>query len=518
MVEPDSLLDMATPRRLDDYCTAYARTTPTAIAITRQNEADISYAQLDQAVNELCNSLSSLGVKPNDRVALIFENDPLVLPLLLAILRVGAIALPLNARLTEAELNAILEHADPSLMVCVGLWSEPLNNHASRLGCSVAQSSLGAFKLAQCQESEGLAQRYRNADLALLLYTSGSTGKPKGVMLSHANVGFVMELAAKMDWFKPGDNVYSVLPMSHAYGLITVALSALSQGAVLTVDSRFDVGAVYSQIVAGQIQAFLGVPTMYDKLISYAAETGQPAAPNRLRIAYVGGAPLDLMRKKQIEGLLGIPLLNGYGMSEASPTIARTEPSQSNSDLSVGRPVPGLEIRFLDSAGATVPGREGGKLCVRGPNIMVGYFKDPEATERVIDADGWLDTGDLARQENDGRLFIIGREKEVIINAGFNVYPAEVEEILRSAPGVHDAAVIGHAVNGNEMVVAFVELVGSSGATAASIIAAARDKLAGYKVPAHIFLEALPLTPTGKVAKAQLRERAALLLSSPAGR
>jgi acyl-CoA synthetase (AMP-forming)/AMP-acid ligase II len=228
-----------------------------------------------------------------------------------------------------------------------------------------------------------------------------------------------------------------------------------------------------------------------------------------LRFAFAGGAPLDPVLKAAAEHALGQPLHNGYGLTETSPTLSSTRIEAPRSDLSVGPPVPGIEVRIVAPDGRALPRGEIGELHVRGPNVMLGYYRDPDLTADVIDRDGWFNTGDLARQSGDDCLFIVGRTKELIIRSGFNVYPVEVEGVLGQHPAVAQSAVVGRAVPGNEEVVAFVELRAGGAATPAELRAFAAERLAPYKVPAEIVvLPGLPASATGKVLKAKLRELA----------
>jgi acyl-CoA synthetase (AMP-forming)/AMP-acid ligase II len=248
---------------------------------------------------------------------------------------------------------------------------------------------------------------------------------------------------------------------------------------------------------------------MYTRLLEYARRAGRPIRAPRLRFAYAGGAPLDAQLKAEAELALGQPLHNGYGLTETSPTISSTRIEAPRADLSVGPPVPGIELAIRGPDGRARPPGEVGELHVRGPNVMLGYYRDPVLTAEAIDREGWFNTGDLARVAADGALFIVGRTKELIIRSGFNVYPVEVEAVLGQHPAVAQAAVVGRAVPGNEEVVAFVELRAGAVETADALRAFAAARLAPYKVPAEVVvMAALPASATGKVLKATLRELA----------
>jgi acyl-CoA synthetase (AMP-forming)/AMP-acid ligase II len=296
----------------------------------------------------------------------------------------------------------------------------------------------------------------------------------------------------------PGDLAYGVLPVSHVYGLTSVLLGTLYAGACLKLAPRFTPQAMLEAIRSGGLTVVQGVPAMYARLLELCAAHGiESPLASRLRFAYAGGSPLDPMLKQSVEALLGVPLHNGYGLTEAAPTVSQTRLDAPRSDSSVGHAIPGVELR--------VEGPDG-RLLVRGPNVMQGYYRDPDGTAAVLGSDGWLDTGDLARQDADGALFIAGRSKELIIRSGFKVYPLEVETVLNAHPAVTQSAVVGRALeDGNEEVLAFVQPAAGRALTPAELEAWAAARLAPYKRPSRIVLMAsLPAAPSGKVLKHRL--------------
>jgi Acyl-CoA synthetases (AMP-forming)/AMP-acid ligases II len=293
-----------------------------------------------------------------------------------------------------------------------------------------------------------------------LIYTSGTTGLPKGVMLTNRNLLFVASLSAKIRALAPDDRLYGVLPISHAVGLSVVLLGSLLSGATLHLAPRFDPVSAMAAIDKHQLTVLLGVPSMFSLLVEYAKMRGLKSLryPS-LRILSSSGAPLDLVLKEQVETLFGIELHNGYGVTECSPNIAQTLVGEHRADVSVGKALPGVEVRLVDKDQKTVSDGEA-ELWVRGPNVMKGYYRAPEETSKVINQEGWFNTHDLARIE-DGYLFIVGRNKELIIRFGENVYPAEVEAVLNAHPSVLCSAVVGRKVDGlkgGEEVIAYVEL------------------------------------------------------------
>jgi acyl-CoA synthetase (AMP-forming)/AMP-acid ligase II len=326
-------------------------------------------------------------------------------------------------------------------------------------------------------------------------------------MLSHRNLLFIAAISSTLRRVNADDVVYAVLPISHVYGLASVCLGSLYAGATLRLAPRYAPEAVRHALAEEHVSIFQGVPAMHAKLLEYLQAQGLPWSAPRLRFAYSGGSPLDAALKSRVEGVYGVTLHNGYGMTESSPTVSQTMLEAPRADCSVGPAIPGIEVRFVGLDGKDVAPGEVGELWVRGPNVMLGYYRNPQQTETAVTPDGWLKTGDLARQDADGAMHIAGRSKELIIRSGFNVYPAEVEHVLNAHPDVVQSAVIGRAVAGNEEVVAFVELTGGAITTPADLAAWCEARLAPYKRPAEInVLAALPAASTGKILKHRLRD------------
>jgi len=303
----------------------------------------------------------------------------------------------------------------------------------------------------------------------------------------------------------PDDRFYCVLPISHAVGLSVVLLGSLLSGATLYLSARFDPMNARLTLERERLTVILGTPATYNQFLQYAKFRGvQSLKFPALRIIASSGAQLHASTKSATESLFGMSLHNGYGVTECSPTIAQTRLESPRSDTSIGPPFPGVEIRLAGSDGKTVPEGEAGELRVRGPNVMKGYYRAPEETAAAIDDEGWFNTRDLARME-DGNLFIVGRTKDLIVHRGFNVYPAEVEAVLNGHPAVAQSGVIGRSADGDEEVVAFVQLLPNTVLTAADLAEYAAHQLAPYKRPSQILLVPnMPLTPTGKVVKAEL--------------
>jgi long-chain acyl-CoA synthetase len=297
-----------------------------------------------------------------------------------------------------------------------------------------------------------------------------------------------------------------VLPISHIVGISLLTMTLMT-GATVRLVAKYDPAALVQAMAEEGITILNGVPATYQRLLEYKRTSGL-AKLNRgaLRLISVAGAPLDLDLKSRVEQELGLPLLNGYGITECSPGISGVRPEAPRADHAVGTLLPGIEARIVGRDGRLVVNGEVGELHVRGANVMRGYYRAPDLTAKAIDPDGWFNTGDLARFEGKC-LYIVGRTKEMIIRSGFNVYPAEIEAVLSTHDAVVQCAVVGRAVEGNEEVVAFVQVLQGSKATAQDLMAHVAPQLTSYKRPSEIILlDALPATSTGKILKHKLAE------------
>ena len=507
------------PERLHHMLAPWIASQPAAVALEDEN-GRLSYGELGQALEEVTAQLQAVGLRPGDRLLVVCENCNAAAVLVFAASRIDAWISLVNARLSPREIDTFIAHSGARRSLFLGASSSDAAQHGERLGAqAVTWPGIGALALgglnASCQPEPVFAAGAEQ--VAALIYTSGTSGHPKGVMLSHRNLAFVAENNRALRRLRPGDRVYGVLPIAHVYGLTSIMLTTLHCGATLVFAPRFEPQRLALALAEQGITVLHGVPAIYAKLLDWAKRKHRPLPAPQLRIAQAGGAPLDQALKDDFERSFGIVLHNGYGMTESAPTMSQTRLDAPRRDCSVGQPVPRLETRIVAEGRQVAPG-EIGELWIRGENVMRGYYRDPEQTREAIDAEGWLNTGDLVRQEADGALFVVGRSKELIIRSGFNVYPVEVEQVLNAHPLVVHSAVVGRAVPNNEEVVAYVEPVPGSGLDLAQLNAYLRLHLSPYKLPSEIvLLEHLPATPTGKILKAQLRQLAAQSLSPPGG-
>jgi len=497
----------AAPYLVCDIVPFRAACSPDAIALV-DGERAWTYGQLNGTVRRTAAWLADSGVRPGDRVMLVGENCCAAVAVFLAANLMGAWPVVVNARLSDREIDEICEHSGARRIVFTIAASLRARNHHQRYGGATAEPAdfgpVGVGPLNETARPEPMESDRANA-VAALIYTSGTTGRPKGVMLSHRNLMFVARASGEARRLAPADRVLAVLPVSHILGLTGVLLGSLVSGAQVHLASRFDPGALFSALERERLTVLIGTPSMYAMLAEYASRKGMArvVAP-ALRLVSAAGPPLDAATKHTTEVLFGQTLHNGYGITECSPTVTLTPLNLPRTDCGVGRPLEGVETRLVDSSGADADAEGIGELWVRSPGIMKGYYRAPEETAATVDGEGWFKTGDLARSR-DGSFFIVGRSKEMIIRFGFNVYPAEIEGVLNGHPGVARSAIVGHEVDGREEIAAFVQPVSGSGVTDAELAAYAAARLAPYKRPSKfIMLEAMPLSPGGKILKAAL--------------
>jgi long-chain acyl-CoA synthetase len=507
------------PPRVGDVVRGWAERSPDHPALVEASGA-WSYGQLASVVIETQSWLAGCGVRPGDRVMLVCENCRAFVAIFLALAGLDAWPVLVNARLSAREIDNARDHCGARRVIYMTSVSPHAMAHAKRHGAAIGDvlnlGSIGVADLNENVEPEPLDTNVAER-VGALIYTSGTTGVPKGVMLTHRNLLFVAAISARIRSLSPADRLYGILPMSHAVGLSVVLLGTLLSGASLYLSARFDPMTARAALEKDQLTVVLGVPYMFAQLLQYAEMRGLKSVKlPALRIISSSGAPLQLAVKLATESLFGLVLHNGYGITECSPTIAQTRVERPRTDTSVGPVFPGVEVKLLGSDRKPVAPGEVGELQVRGPSIMKGYYRAPEETAAVIDAEGWFSTGDLARME-EGHLFIVGRVKDLIVHFGFNVYPAEVEAVLNSHPAVAQSAVIGRSLEADEEIVAFVQLSPDATLTTNELAEHAARSLAPYKRPARIvFIPTLPLTPTGKVAKAELSKLAAQIAADRA--
>jgi long-chain acyl-CoA synthetase len=445
--------------------------------------------------------LRDRGAMPGDRIGLMAPNI-LAYPIpFYGTLFAGCTVVPLNPLLTAHEAGYALSDAGARLLLVVEAVAATGEEVAERSGAAAVAVGLDGLSDAQLSGTTPLCDPAprEGDDTAVILYTSGTTGRPKGAELTHDNLSSnARTMATTLLEATPDDVIMGCLPLFHCFGLTCGLNAAVLSGASLALLPRFDPVQALEIIERHQVTIFEGVPTMYSALVH--APNAQEYDTSSLRTCVSGGAAMPPELLGTFEETFGATILEGYGLSETSPVASFNHPHRERKVGSIGTPVAGVRIRIVDPLGAEVTPGEIGELVIQGENVMKGYWQRPQETAEAI-PDGWLRTGDLGRRDEDGYLYIVDRKKQLIIRGGYNVYPREVEEALYEHPAVAEVAVIGlkHSSLGEEVGAAVVLAPGKA-ATADELRAFAKQRVAAYKYPRHVwFVEELPKTATNKI-------------------
>ncbi|MDO5618701.1 long-chain-fatty-acid--CoA ligase [Kocuria sp.] len=482
----------------------------------RSETQSISYRQLDQLTDAMHRQLQDLGVQPGDRVAVIAPNVAAMPIAYYGILKAGAVVVPLNPLLTGRELEGLFRDAEVSAVLVFQVMAEQVRAVVDGMREEIAVLTLDAAA-GTTRDADGhlpaesstgagpkMVQR-GDDDLAVLLYTSGTTGTPKGAMLTHHNLSSNAWMTTRMFDYRPEDVFLGALPFFHVFGQTVVLNAVIAVGASVSAVAAFQPRSVLKQVKAHGITRFVGVPSMFVAVNSLqrADREQYPALVN----AISGGASIPVEVLKEFETLFGVTLYEGYGLSETSPVVCFNHPVNERVPGSIGTACEGAEVRILDDSGREVPRGEIGELAVRGQFVMAGYWKQPEITAKSFTGE-FFRTGDVGRQDETDRFFIVDRKKDMILHNGYNVYPREIEEILYEHPAVHEAAVVGQGdITVGQDVVACIVLTDDADAdtVVTELRHAAREGLAVYKRPKHYrVMEALPKGPTGKILKREI--------------
>ncbi|HEX7386588.1 MAG TPA: class I adenylate-forming enzyme family protein [Castellaniella sp.] len=488
---------------------AQVSTRPDTVLLCLEEGGTVTYAQMWQRANAARDWLVAQGARPGDRVMIIGENCAEMVQALFACSLLGAWAVGLNARLSAREVEAVRAHARPVLTLYFSRSSNAAAVHAEQgtgtalaAEASVWQDGNRWAPAVQRPEPETGPEA---SGVATLIYTSGTTGAPKAVMVPHRGLVHFARVSSASRRLTADDISYAALPLSHIFGIATVLMATVQVGASLVVRRRFDPADLLQALESPGLSILQGVPTMYTRLL---AAFPAPVKAPRLRYVYAGGSALDPTLKRQVEHYFGVPMHHGYGITEYAGSLYVTSMDAPRSDCSAGYPLEGVELRLGAPGTPDVPMGESGPIHVRGPGVMLGYYKDPERTREALLPGAWLCTGDLGRLEADGALFITGRTKDMIIRSGFNVYPLEVEAVINTFPGVKLSAVVGRGTaDGNEEVIAFFEPLQTGAVDVDALRLHVRAQLAPYKVPAQILpIDTIPTTVSGKIKKQPLRD------------
>ncbi len=477
-----------------------------------------TYRELDEHSGQFAAGLLEAGLEPGDVVAVQLPNVPHFLVAYFGALKAGMIVLPLNPLLMAPEIEYHLGDASAALLIGFEGMHAEASKACERTGIPMYLVSFGAAPLpddarpmsallssSPLDVPGGEVVPRDPEDTAVLIYTSGTTGKPKGAELTHFQLYMNCTIAGQLFGARNDDVTLAVLPFFHVFGLSSVINVSVRYGGCLSIVPRFGVGDVLDVIERDRCTVIGGVPTMLHALAQQDI-TGRDLSA--LRVAVSGGAslPEDIMRT--FEGMYGIEVLEGYGMSETAGSCSFNRPGDRRV-LSIGKPLWGVTMRVADAFDQPLPpGRDNvGEILIRGHNVMKGYLGRPEATAETLRG-GWLHSGDLGYMDADGFFFIVDRAKDLVIRGGYNVYPREIEEVLYAHPAIVEAAVIGKPDERlGEEVVAVVSVRPGSELTAEEVIAYCRERLAAYKYPREIrFVGELPKGPSGKVLKSAMRE------------
>ena len=495
---------------------------PDALAVIDE-QTRWSWTELASAVSRMASALVDSGLRPGDRVAIQAPTSAQFVAVYLAALRAGLVLVPINPAYTMPELEHILADSGARLLITASLAviadADGLRQRHPGLDRIVVAARSGTDELtsltellAGAEQLEQPAQLDQLADdderLAVLLYTSGTSGRPKGAMLP------VRSLLANLDQLSrltpppltADDRIFLPLPLFHIFGLNAGLGMALYFGATLVLTERFNPAESLRTIRDEQVSVVVGAP------LEFAQWAGRPVAADAfagVRYALSGSAPLSAELVAAF-ARFGVRLFEGYGLTEAAPVVSvNLVPTESGSDWadpkpgSVGRPIPGVEVRLLDNAGDVVEAGDLGMLEVRGDNLFIGYWPDGAGGP---DPDGWFSTGDLAVADDDGDLYLVGRRGDLVLVNGFNVYPAEVEAVIGKLPGVREVAILGvPAGDGNDLIVAYVVAEPGAELDPDALIEQASSSLARFKLPRQVIeVDSLPHTVTGKVMKWRL--------------
>jgi long-chain acyl-CoA synthetase len=443
---------------------------------------------------------AAYGVGPGDRVGILLKNCPEFIFALYAVLKLGATVVPINNFLKAPEIQHIVDDCQIKHLITSADFDETIAKLQGITAISLPELDRGA-------EAAPKWATLSPDDLAVIIYTSGTTGKSKGAMLTHGNVASNVHSCIEALEQTSDDRLTLLLPMFHSFMLTVCIFTPLSMGAgIVLIKSVQPFKAAMREIIRNRATILVGIPQLFQAL----ADAKIPFWLHwvlKLRLAVSGAAPLPGETLAKFDRKFRFPLLEGYGLSEASPVVSFNPIRGVRKAGSVGLPLPDIEVKIFDDHDHELPPGEVGEIAVRGPNVMRGYYNHPEETAAAL-RDNWLHTGDMGKKDSDGYIYIVDRRKEMLLVRGMNVYPREIEEVLHQFPNVREAAVLAKPdEKRGEVPIAFVSAVNGAKLEPNEILRFCRDRLADYKVPREVrVVDSLPRTATGKIAKLELKK------------
>ena len=477
-------------------------------------EHRLSYAELDKDSNKIANALIKMGVGKGDRVAILLPNTLEYPAIYFGIAKTGGIAVPLDVKYKVDELASLYDDSQPKVMITGSPYLEPLIPVLSRfksiehiidISAKFEGQHLSYQEIMATSSARRVEVEPEPEDTALIAYTSGPTTRPRGVVLTHHSL--VAETAISGDGFQQTDKDITILfalPMHHVVGLVGILLSAIYKGGTVVIVPGLSLSGVMEIIERERGTIFMGVPYIYALMVNLAKTDGIKHDLSSLRLCGSAGAPLARSTIKQFKKHFGMDIIDFWGLTEAACHITCPPVDGTGKFGSVGKALPGWEIRIVNNNGRELPVNHPGEIIAKG-HIMKGYYNNPEATAKVV-KDGWLYTGDIGKIDEDGYLFILGRKKDMIIRKGQNIFPIDIENVLHAHPKVAEVAAVGISDKlRGEVVRAVIRLKEGEVATKQSIKQFCLERLANYKVPKQIiFTDSLPKTATGKIRKQDL--------------
>jgi long-chain acyl-CoA synthetase len=484
----------------------------TAIAL---GDERVSYAQLDEESNKAARALTSLGVNKGDRVAMLLPNGLEFITIYFGIVKVGAIAVPLDTKYKPAELAVLFNDCQPKMLAVESsllpqivpvLPGWPSVERVIETGADYTGQFLEYRALVAASSAALPDVDIMPGDTAHIAYTSGPTLRPRGVVLSHGSL--VAEAKISADGFQQTEEDIAALfalPLHHAFGLVVILFTSIYKGSTVVVLSGLSVNNLMALIEREKVTMFMGVPFVHTMVVNWLEQEGVKYDLSSLRLCGSAGSALPITIARKYQESLEMDIVDFWGLTESSGHVTCTAIGDALKPGCVGRTLPGWELKIVDDEGYEMPPKQPGEIAVRGP-IMTGYYRQPEATAEAI-KDGWLYTGDLGMVDEKDDVFLTGINKDMINAKGQNIYPSDIEEVLRSYPAVAEAAVVGvpDKVRG-QIIRAVIQLKDGQVAEEPSLKRLCLDRLANYKVPKQfVFVEAMPRTATGDINKDALR-------------